>query len=163
MCAARNRNGRQVLDSAQPKSGNRSDQRRLINADKPQGFAGLPPRVREIALDRRLCSRLPLHLPLRLKRVAGEIQSASEILLTSDISSSGVYFLAPRQIEPGTPIELEVSLAEGSSGHGSEWFSTVAHVVRVELAETPGWHGLAAAFDQISFDRNDRFPRRSAN
>ena len=35
---------------------------------------------------------------------------------------------------------------------------TQACVVRVENARTPGWHGLAAAFDDITFIRDEPFP-----
>jgi hypothetical protein len=31
-------------------------------------------------------------------------------------------------------------------------------VVRVEGSKTPGWHGLAAAFDDITFVRDEPFP-----
>jgi hypothetical protein len=81
-------------------------------------------------------------------------------LLTQNISSSGVFFLAPRRIEPGTPIELEVALIERPLGKGSVRMSTAAHVVRSEPAPAPGWHGVAASFDDIAFDRDEAVPER---
>jgi hypothetical protein len=35
---------------------------------------------------------------------------------------------------------------------------TQAYIVRVEDAATPGWHGLAAAFDDITFIRDEPVP-----
>jgi hypothetical protein len=33
-------------------------------------------------------------------------------------------------------------------------------VRRLEPAATPGWFGVAALFDEMSFDRDDRVPSR---
>ena len=81
-------------------------------------------------------------------------------LVTKNISSSGVYFLCPRWIEPGTPIELEVGLVDRPLGRGSVRMTTAAHIVRVEPADTPGWHGVAATFDDITFQRDEQVPPR---
>jgi hypothetical protein len=79
-------------------------------------------------------------------------------LVTKNISSSGIYFLAPRHIEPGTAIELQVSLIERPLGRGSVRLKTAAHVVRIEVCGVPGWSGFAASFDDIDFDRDDLLP-----
>jgi hypothetical protein len=110
--------------------------------------------------DRRLYPRASLRLPLRLKRVAGQREVVPLTLLTRNISSSGVFFLCPRWIEPGTPVELEVALVDRPLGGGSVHMATVAHIVRVEPTDTPGWHGLAASFDDITFRRDDPLPQR---
>jgi hypothetical protein len=34
--------------------------------------------------------------------------------------------------------------------------SAVAHVVRTETAEKVGWYGVAAAFDDISYKRDEK-------
>jgi hypothetical protein len=81
-------------------------------------------------------------------------------LVTKNISSSGVYFLCPRWIELGTSIELEVGLVERPIGRGSVRMSTAAHVVRIEDTQTPGWHALAVAFDDITFQRDEPIPPR---
>ena len=79
-------------------------------------------------------------------------------LVTQNISASGVYFLSPRHIEPGTSIAFEVGLLERPLGHGSVRMSTAAHVVRVDATGTPGWHGVAASFDDIEFRRDETLP-----
>ncbi len=127
---------------------------------KPRGFPHVPTHVVGVVHERRLYPRAALRLPLRLKRVAGQREPAPVTLLTKNISSSGVYFLCPRWIEPGTPIELEVGLVERPLGHGSVRMTTAAHIVRVEPTDTPGWHGLAASFDDITFQRDEPIPPR---
>ena len=116
--------------------------------------------VPSVDFDRRLYPRAALRLPLRLTRVAGQREVVPLTLLTRNLSSSGVYFLCPRWIEPGTPIELEVALVDRPFGQGSIQMATAAHIVRVEPTDTPGWHGLAASFDDITFRRDDLVARR---
>jgi hypothetical protein len=113
----------------------------------------VPNPVVEIADDRRHYPRLPLTLPLRLKRVAGQPETEPVALVTRDISSSGVAFIAPRWIEPGTPVELEISLMEGPLGGRHVRMHTRGEVVRARPTRTQGWHSLAVAFEDITFER----------
>ena len=84
-------------------------------------------------------------------------------LVTRDISSTGVYFLCPKQIIVGAPIELEIVLVSRPMGRGNVVIVTMAHVQRIEPAATPGWYGVAASFDDLQFDRDDRIPSRFLN
>jgi hypothetical protein len=81
-------------------------------------------------------------------------------LVTRDISSTGVYFLCPKHLAVGTPIELEVVLMSKPMGLGNVVMVTLAHVCRTEAAAMPGWHGVAASFDDVAFDRDDHVPAR---
>jgi len=45
-------------------------------------------------------------------------------------------------------------------GLGNVVATTMARVCRTETAAMPGWHGIAAAFDDVQFDRDDRIPSR---
>jgi hypothetical protein len=81
-------------------------------------------------------------------------------LVTRDISSSGIYFLAPREIEPGTAIELEVALVDRPLGYGRVQMCTAAHIVRAEESSMPGWKGYAASFDDFALQRDDVLPMR---
>lgn len=127
---------------------------------KPRSFSRVPTHVVGVVGERRHHARAALNLPLRLIRVAGQVEPVPVTLLTQNISSSGVYFLAPRRIEPGTSIEMEVALVERPLGQGSVRMSTAAHVVRADATSTPGWHGLAVTFDDIAFDRDEPIPER---
>jgi len=81
-------------------------------------------------------------------------------LVTRNISSSGVYFLAPRDIPAGTPIELEVGLVDRPMGCGRVQLCTAARIVRTEETDMPGWHGYAATFDDFAIEHDDAVPRR---
>lgn len=131
-----------------------------IKADKPRLFARIPTHSFGMALERRFHPRAALRLPLRLTGVDHVAEPVPITLLTKNISSSGVYFLAPKHIEPGTAIELEVGLVERPLGRGGVRMRTVAHVVRAEDASEPGWHGMAARFDDIAFQRDEELPPR---
>jgi c-di-GMP-binding flagellar brake protein YcgR len=110
--------------------------------------------------ERRAYSRAKLSLALRVKRIAGQRENEPEPLRTVNISSSGVLFLCPQFIEPGTPVEIEISLVDRPLGRGSVKMLTDAHVVRADAAMRPGWQMLAATFDDITFQREEPLPSR---
>jgi hypothetical protein len=97
---------------------------------------------------------------MRLKRIAGQRERMRETLRTTNISSSGVLFMCPTRIEPGTPIAIEVCLVDRPFGRGTVKMTTEAHIVRAEPASRPGWHVLAATFDDITFHREEPLPSR---
>ncbi|MFZ0640367.1 MAG: PilZ domain-containing protein [Candidatus Acidiferrales bacterium] len=121
-------------------------------------FLRVPTHAISVAEDRRRSPRAYLSLPLQLTSIEGRSEAAPITLVTKNISSSGIYFLAPRNIEPGTAIELQVALIERPLGRGSVRLKTAAHVVRMEECDVPGWFGFAASFDDIDFDRDDLVP-----
>jgi hypothetical protein len=127
---------------------------------KPKGIARVPTHAVRPVEERRAYTRAKLSLPLRLKRIAGQREHGDHALRTTNISSSGVLFLCPRRIEPGTPIEIEVCLVDRPLGQGTVRMMTEAHVVRAEPASRPGWHALAATFDDITFQRDEPLPSR---
>jgi len=97
---------------------------------------------------------------MRLTRVGEAMEPIPVTLVTRNISSSGVYFLAPREIAPGTAIELEVALVDRPLGYGRVQMCTAAHIVRSEDTEMPGWKGYAASFDDFAIERDDSLPQR---
>jgi hypothetical protein len=97
---------------------------------------------------------------MRLTRVGDLMEPIPVTLVTRNISSSGVYFLAPREIAPGTAIELEVALVDRPLGYGRVQMCTAAHIVRSEDTEMPGWKGYAASFDDFALERDDSLPQR---
>jgi hypothetical protein len=127
---------------------------------KPKGIARVPTHAVRPAEERRSYARAKLSLPLRLRRIAGQRERLGEALRTTNISSSGVLFLCPQRIEPGTPVELEVWLVDRPFGRGTVRMRTEAHIVRAEPASRPGWHSLAATFDDITFQREEPLPSR---
>jgi hypothetical protein len=127
---------------------------------QPKGIARVPTHAIRPPEERRAYARAKLSLPLRLKRIAGQREGAGELLRTTNISSSGVLFLCPHRIEPGTPIAIEVCLVDRPFGRATVKMTTEAHIVRAEPASRPGWHSLAATFDDITFQREEPLPSR---
>jgi PilZ domain len=125
---------------------------------RPRGIARVPTHTVGHARERRSYARANLSLPLCVRSVAGRAETAMAALSTQDISSSGILFLCPRRIEPGTPIEMEVTLVNNPMGGSTVRMRTQACVVRAETSVTPGWHALAAAFDDITFVRDEFMP-----
>ena len=127
---------------------------------KPKGIACVPTHAVRPAEERRSYARAKLSLPLRVKRIAGHREPLGDRLRTTNISSSGVLFLCPHRIEPGTPIEIEVRLIDRPFGRGTVRMKTEAQIVRAENSSRPGWHSLAAMFDDITFQREESLPAR---
>lgn len=125
---------------------------------KPKGIARVPTHAVRPVEERRSYTRAKLSLPLRVKRIAGQREHRQQPLRTTNISSSGVLFLCPQHIEPGTPLEIEVYLVDRPLGRGTVRMTTEAHVVRAEPASRSGWHSVAVCFDDISFHREEPIP-----
>ncbi|MBI3405045.1 MAG: PilZ domain-containing protein [Acidobacteria bacterium] len=147
------RSNRQADTKAEPESAS-------PESVKPRIFPRVPTHAVGFSQDRRVAPRASLRLPMRLTRVGERNEPVAVTLLTQNISSTGIYFLAPRWIEPGTPIELEVGLVDRPLGQGSVRMRTAAHIIRIDTSELPGWHGLAASFDDVAFDRDEHVPLR---
>lgn len=152
MCAARNLNLQVVRLND---TGLTYASRMQTEVLRARGIRSGPLFEFEISENRRTYPRLPLQFPVRMKRVAGQDAGLKEPLVTQNISSTGVYFLSPVRIEPETPIELEIGLTDRPRGRERVRMLATAHVVRVDPAGKPGWHGLAVTFDGIVFDRDD--------
>jgi PilZ domain len=132
----------------------------LTGKPGPRRFARVPTHTVGVASERRRYPRASLCLPLRLTRIGEAVEPVPVSLVTRNISSSGVYFLAPREIEPGMAIELEVALVDRPLGFGRVQMTTAAHVVRAEDTDMPGWRAYAASFDDFALERDDVLPMR---
>ena len=119
------------------------------------GITQVPTHAVRRVCERRNYVRARLSLPLQIQRVAGQRDMATLPLETRDISSSGVFFLSPRHIDPGTPVEIDVQLVNRPYGRGTVHMCAAAHVVRAEQAHSKGMFGVAAAFDEITYRRDD--------
>lgn len=135
----------------------------LLPDAQARRFARVPTHAVGVHPEHREYPRATLKLPLRLRSVHGVPQDFPVTLVTRDISSTGVYFLCPMQLAAGTPIELEIVLVSRPMGRGNVVIATMAHVQRIEAAAMPGWYGVAASFDDVQFDRDDRVPSRFLN
>ena len=132
----------------------------LLSGTKTRQFVRVPTHAVGVHPEHREYPRATLRLPLRLRSV-NEVQEKFPItLVTRDISSSGVFFLCPKELAAGTKIEIEIVLVSRPMGRGNVVVATAARVKRLEPAATPGWYGVAALFEDVAFDRDDRVPTR---
>lgn len=134
--------------------------RPLLRDTQPRRFVRIPTHAIGVHPELREYPRAILKLPLRLRSVNHVLEEFPVTLVTRDISSTGVYFLCPKPLEAGAPIELEIVLVSRPLGRGNVVMATMAHVQRAEPAATPNWYGIAASFDDMQFDRDDGVPSR---
>ncbi len=127
---------------------------------QPRRFLRVPTHAVGVHPEHREYPRATLKLPLRLRGIGGVPEDFPITLVTRDISSTGAYFLCPKQLAIGTSIELEIVLVSKPLGRGNVVVASMAHVQRLEPAAMPGWFGIAASFDDMQFDRDDRIPSR---
>ena len=132
----------------------------LLCPTQPRRFVRVPTHAVGAHPELREYPRATLKLPLRLRSVGGVPEEHPITLVTRDISSTGLYFLSPKALAIGTPVELEVVLVSKPLGLGNVVLVSMARVRRTEPAAMPGWFGVAAAFDDVEFDRDDGLPSR---
>ncbi len=130
----------------------------LLRNPQPKRFVRVPTHAVGVHREQRERPRAALRLPLKLRSVFGVKEEFPVTLVTRDISSSGVFFLCPKLLTPGTEIELDIVLVSRPLGYGNVVVSSKARVQRAEAANMPGWHGIAASFDDFAFDRDDQIP-----
>jgi hypothetical protein len=135
----------------------------LQTETQPRRFARVPTHAVGVHPEHREYPRATLQLPLRLRSVNSVAEKFPVTLVTRDISSTGVYFLCPKQVAVGASVELEIILISRPMGLGNVVVATMARVQRLEPAAMPGWFGVAASFDDVQFDRDDHVPARFLN
>ena len=126
----------------------------------PRRFVRVPTHAVGVYPEQREYPRATLKLPLRLRSVGGIPEEFPITLVTRNISSTGVFFLCPKEPASGASIELEIVLVNKPMGLGKVVVVTLARVCRTEKAAMPCWFGVAASFDDVQFDRDDCVPSR---
>jgi len=132
----------------------------LLRDTQPRRFVRVPTHAVGVHPEHREYPRATLKLPLRLRSVNHILEKFPVTLVTRDISSTGVYFLCPKPLEVGASLELEIVLVSRPLGRGNVVVATMAQVQRAEPAAMPNWHGIAASFVDMQFDRDDGIPSR---
>jgi hypothetical protein len=132
----------------------------LLRPELPRRFIRVPTHAVGVHPEHREYPRASLKLPLKLHSVDGIIEDFPVTLVTRDISSTGVYFLCPKQLPMNAAIGLQIVLVSRPLGQGNVVMASNARVRRVHPADMPGWFGIAANFDDVCFDRDDFIPSR---
>jgi hypothetical protein len=132
----------------------------LLRPELPRRFIRVPTHAVGVHPEHREYPRASLQLPLKLQSINGIVEDFPITLVTRDISSTGVYFLCPKPLPMDAPIELQIVLVSRPLGQGNVVMTSHAYVRRIHPAAVPGWYGIAANFDDVSFDRDDFIPSR---
>jgi hypothetical protein len=132
----------------------------LLRPELPRRFIRVPTHAVGVHPEHREYPRASLQLPLKLHSINGIVEDFPITLVTRDISSTGVYFLCPKALPMDALIELQIVLVSRPLGQGNVVMASHAHVRRIHPAAVPGWFGIAANFDDVSFDRDDFIPSR---
>src|SRR5580704_11411876 len=106
----------------------------LLVSAQPRRFVRVPTHAVGVHPEHREYPRATLQLPLRLRAVSGVPEDFPITLVTRDISSTGVYFLCPKQLATSTAIELEIVLVNKPLGRGNVVMVSLARVCRIENA-----------------------------
>jgi phosphoribosyl 1,2-cyclic phosphodiesterase len=106
------------------------------------------------ASDRRREHRYPLQLPVRLNWREPDGSTAEAEGTAQDLSSSGVYFVAPPDVRTDQPFQVEVVLPDEITHRGEVLLKFLARPVRQELLNsTPGSYdsklGVAARIESV--------------
>jgi len=109
--------------------------------------------------EQREYPRASLNLPMRL-RSAAECPKNFDNACHSQHQLHGSLFLCPRQLTVGASIELEIVLVSKPLGLGKRCRYHNGARLQNGIRRYAGWHGIAAAFDDVQFDRDDRIPCR---
>src|SRR5260370_2974877 len=78
----------------------------LLRPAQPRRFVRVPTHAVGVHPEQREYPRAALNLPLRLRSASGVPEEFPITLVTRNISSTGGYFLCPRQLTVGVSIEL---------------------------------------------------------
>jgi hypothetical protein len=99
--------------------------------------------------ERRGEQRFPLHLPVLVKSMHGNVQEESS--LTRDVSARGAFFYLEGQLAEGTPVELILTLPAEITLTESIRVRCKGKVVRVVDGANSGKTGVAAVIEQYDF------------
>jgi hypothetical protein len=110
-----------------------------------------------ISIERRATERFPLKLPMTVRWTtpSGETEAHTE---SQDVSSGGIYFFLSRQIEDGSPVEIEMILLNEVTLAGRMFVWCKGHVQRIDAVE-PNRIGVAAQIEHYQFLRGNEETR----
>ena len=103
--------------------------------------------------ERRLASRFQIQLPLVVRWAGGAVvgEAATQ---SRDVSARGVYFLLPKELERGSPVEIVMTLPHEITMVGPVRVRCLGRIQRTELRPDRRV-GVLATFERYEFQRSD--------
>lgn len=106
----------------------------------------------EVAEDERRGSRrFNLTLPLVVKETAEPGEAHELTAQTRDVSFRGLYFTVDREFQPGSAIEIIMTLPKEVTLATDVRIRCVGQIVRVEKPQESGQRGVAAVIERYEF------------
>jgi hypothetical protein len=102
-------------------------------------------------MERRVTERFPLNLPMTVRWTtpSGIAEAQTE---SQDVSSGGIYFCLPEQIEDGSPVEVVMTLPNQITSVGRMHVCCIGRVQRTEVIDL-NRIGVAVQLEHYEFLR----------
>jgi hypothetical protein len=105
------------------------------------------------AEERRATQRFQIRLPMIVRWTSGSAigEASTE---SRDVSSRGVYFFLPKEVNSGSPVEILLTLPHEITLAGPVKVRCLGRIKRAEVDE-PGRIGVVAQIERYEFLRGD--------
>lgn len=101
--------------------------------------------------ERRESRRFNLTLPLVVKQPLKEGEAVEATAETRDVSFRGLYFTIDKEFQPGSSIEVVMTLPKEITLAADVRIRCTGQIVRVEKPEESGKRGVAAVIERYEF------------
>ena len=103
--------------------------------------------------ERRSAQRFRIKLPLTVRWTSGSAVGEANTE-SQDVSSRGIYFSLPKQVQSGSPVEIVLTLPHEITLAGPVRVRCLGRIQRNETQQ-PGYAGLVAEIERYEFLRSD--------
>ncbi len=105
--------------------------------------------------ERRLNQRFHIRLPMTVRWTSGSAVGEAKTE-SFNVSSRGVYFMLPRGVKRGSPVEILLTLPHEITLAGPVRVRCLGRVARTDDKD-PGKVGIVAEIERYEFLRGDEF------
>ncbi|HEV3220777.1 MAG TPA: hypothetical protein VGZ48_13490 [Candidatus Acidoferrales bacterium] len=105
--------------------------------------------------ERRLNQRFHIRLPMTVRWTSGSAVGEAKTE-SFNVSSRGVYFMLPKGVKCGSPVEILLTLPHEITLAGPVRVRCLGRVARSE-DQDPGKFGVVAEIERYEFVRGDEF------
>jgi hypothetical protein len=107
------------------------------------------------AAERRMNQRFRIRLPMTVRWTSGSAVGEAKTESTN-VSSRGVYFVLPKGVKEGSPVEILLTLPHEITLAGPVRVRCLGRVAR-STSDEPGRVGIVAEIERYEFLRSDEF------
>lgn len=107
------------------------------------------------AAERRLNQRFKIRLPMTVRWTSGSAVGEAKTE-SANVSSRGVYFVLPKGVKEGSPVEILLTLPHEITLAGPVRVRCLGRVAR-SIDDQPGRVGIVAEIERYEFLRSDEY------